>query len=300
MGYDIINRNLEKLSLATKTFPNIIGKYRKIPKVITHKGYTTSDNEERRRLITLASQLGLTDYIYFIDWSTSVDLKALTKKNIISFTQLKTALVENSIDQEVKDILSKKTKRGMITLLKSNAFNKFNGGYKRATHKNYNKNFEKTLPLIINFFLQNNIDASFIPHYFKSDIPNVESEINTELDITNDITKTILRKIKTIKYDFRKLNFNMLKSEIEGKIKERMLSVERGEQIKCIDDISGLTKGKIYNVNGYSITSNGSLGVTVTNDFGNGKQFPYRSFESVSKLRDNHINDILNLIENEG
>ena len=138
----------------------------------------------------------------------------------------------------------------MITLLKSSAFSKFNGGYRRGRLKSYNKNFESSLPLIINFFLQNDLDASFIPYYYKSEISNVETEINTELDITNDITKTILRKIKTIKYDFRKLNFNMLKSEIEGKIKERMLSVEKGEQIKCIDDISGLTIGKVYNVNG--------------------------------------------------
>ena len=51
---------------------------------------------------------------------------------------------------------------------------------------------------------------------------------------------------------------------------------------------------------GYNITASGSLGVTITNDIGHQRQYSYRSFESVAKLRDTHINDILSLIENEG
>jgi hypothetical protein len=40
--------------------------------------------------------------------------------------------------------------------------------------------------------------------------------------------------------------------------------------------------------------------VYVQNDNGVNSSYSYRLFETISKLRENNINDILNLIENEG
>lgn len=296
MPYTIINKNLEKLDKAIKTFPKILGKYQK-----------STDAAERTKIGALASKLGLDMYIQFIKW---VDLnKTLGNKIVynyeISFGLLKTALIEGCIDTEVKDIIDKKTPKTFATFLNSRDFSKFSGyRFRRQKHR-YRNNFSQSESILINYIIQNEIkfDNSYVNgislHYYKNELPNFESEINTEINVTNDIVKSVLRKIKTIKYDFRKLNFNLLRSEIESKIRDRMLSVDSGEQIKCIEEQPGLTLDKLYKVDNYQIGNNGNLLVTIINDSNRGCQYNYRLFESISNLRDKSIDDILNLIYEE-
>ncbi len=307
MNYDIINKNLLKLEEAVKTFPTILGKYQKLSTDLKLQGSSAGRRPvtEKLEISSHAGKLGLSDYIYFIDWIAKISSSGtIVYKCEISFDLLKTALIENAMDREVKEFLQKKTKRGMATFLSSSLYRTYNGGHKghKGRRSYYSRNFEKSEAIISNYIIQNDIkmENPIISGYYLHEIANFEFELNTEIDITNDITKSILRKINSIKFDFRKLNFNLLKSEIESKIKDRMLCVERGEQIKCIESSQGLTMNNIYNVNSYQIGNNGNLLVYVQNDNGVNSSYSYRLFETISKLRENNINDILNLIENEG
>lgn len=299
MNYDIINKNLQKLENAIKTFPTILGSYQKlsIDLKLTFGNYNLQIDKEK--LATHARTIGLSEYINFIDWVTLNG--TVIYKCEISFDLLKTALIENAIDKEVKDFLQKKTKRGMISFFESNLYTTYNGGYKgrgRRTRRCGN-NFEKSGAIISNYIIQNNIkmENSIISKYYLREIVNFESELNTELEITNDITKSIIRKINSIKFDFRKLNYNLLRSEIDNKIKNRMLCVESGEQIKCIEASDGITLGSFYSVNSYDIGNNGNLIVYVQNDNGINCSYSYRLFETISKSRENNIDDILSLLD---
>jgi hypothetical protein len=289
MNYDIIRNNLEKLEKAIKAFPDILGKYQK------------SENEkEKAELLSYASKLGLYEYTSFIKWTKSKNEPLIYEHNI-SFDELKSKIVENCIDFSVKELIRKKTQKGFITFLNSDLWNRYNGGSsgRRYNRKYFSENFKKSEVILANWIIQNQIvlKRDILSTYFVTEISNFESELNTELEITNDITKTIIRKIDTIKYDFRKLNFNLLKTEIENKIKERMLNVDKGEKLKCIEEQRGIGVNRFYDVDSYKIGSNGNLLVTIKDDFGRYREYNYRLFESVSKLRNENIENILSFLE---
>lgn len=296
-SYNIINKNLEKLNNAIKTFPDILGKYQK-----------SKDPREKLQIREYAYKLDLRSYIDFIDWveKMSETGQSIIYKHQISFNEFKETLVNNAINNEVKDFLKKKTRRGMITFLQSRLYNDYNGEYRgrRFNRKSYANNFKSSTSVISNYLIQNpdiiesNKDLIWrLETYYINELPNFEAQVNTEIDITNDIIRTLSRKINTIKYDFRKLNFNLLRSEIESKIKEKMLSVDKGEKIKCIESQNGLTVNKVYDVISYEIGTNGNLLVSVRNDNDISYRYNYRIFETISKLRQNNIDDILKLIE---
>jgi hypothetical protein len=291
MNYDIIKKNLDKLDKASKTFPDIIGKYR-----------NSKNSQEKRNLVEIAYNVGLQSYIRFIDW-----IEICTEKGqsviinyTIPFNDFKTALIESCEDAQVKDFIKKKTKKGFITFLNSQLFYTYNGGSQGRNRNYFRNNFSKSETLIANWVMQNDVKLtnSIISQYYLLEISNFDSEINTEIEITNDIIKSLIKKINTIKYDFRKLNFNLLQSQIGERIKERVLSVDNGEQIKCIEAQHALTLNKIYNVEGYEIGSNGNLIVSIKNDNNDRCNYNYRLFESVSKLRESNINNILTFLEN--
>jgi len=306
ISYDVINRNLNKLDEAIKVFPNILGRYQKLSKLIISNGDLSPLNGnlifEKNKISSLASKIGLEPYINFIDWISRLGSQKIVYTHEIPFDTLKSRLIDGCEDEEVKSVLSKKTKKGFASFLNSRQYHVYCGDYwtgRRGNRKRFKRNFSKNELLIVNYVIQNEItlnDHDSIIFYYKNELPNFESEINTELDITNDIVKSLLRKIKSIKYDFRKLNFNLLKSEIETKIRNRMLSVEEGEKIKCIEEQTGLTLYKIYDVHAYEIGINGNLLVTISNDNNQRKKYNYRLFESVSKLRETNIDNILNLL----
>lgn len=297
MSYDIIKSNLNKLEKAIETFPDILGKYKSITNVT-----------EKADISAYASKLNLSAYINFIDWVTRVSSNG--EKIIydidISFDTLKSAMIESSTDSEVIEFLKKKTKRGLISFINSPLYSSYNGGMKgrRGHRKYYDKNFSKCECLLSNYILQNSINLvsgfsygfGSVGYYYTQNIPDFESELNTEIEITNDITKSIIRKINTLKYDFRKINFNLLKTEIENQVKSRMCSVLPGEEIKCIEASQNLTLNNLYKVVSYQISISGNLMVHVLDDNERKSQYNYRLFETVSKLREDSINDILNFI----
>ena len=65
-SYNIINKNLEKLNNAIKTFPDILGKYQK-----------SKDPREKSQIREYAYKLDLRSYIDFIDWVEKIATLAL-------------------------------------------------------------------------------------------------------------------------------------------------------------------------------------------------------------------------------
>ena len=293
LSYNIINKNLEKLDDAINAFPKILGVYQK-----------STDSNERLKLRSLAEKIGLSDYIAFIDALGEKPWRNKVIVDDISFDELKTKMIESCIDLKVKEFMKKKTKKGLHSFLNSNTLSVYGGysGYGSARRKRYySSNFSKSYILILNYVIQNGIEIydvyGGLARYFTREISNFEVETQTELDVTKDIAKSLSRKISSIKYDFRKLNFNLLRNEIESKIKDRMLNVDKGEKIKCIEAKNGLTLNNVYDVISYEISMSGNLIVIVRDDNNINTRYNYRIFESISKLRDNNIDDILKLIE---
>ena len=287
LTYDIINKNLAKLDDAIRIFPKILGKYQ-----------TSSDAEDRARIKLLSDKVGLSAYIELMDY---INAKGQLVYKEISFVDIKEAMIDSCADKKVKDFMLKKTKKGLHSFICSKQFGIY-GGYdqfgRSKRPKYFNYNFNKCSTLLINYIIQNKINftspSSSITKFYVDEISNFEIEVNTELDITKDIVQSISRKISTIKYDFRKINFHLLKCEIENKIKERILNVEDDEKIKCIEAQTGLTYNKTYNVINYEIGSKGNLLVKIKNDNNLLVNYNYRIFESISRSRENNINDILN------
>lgn len=296
--HEIINRNLNKLEEAAEKFP-VLDEFKK-----SYREEMTSELEtHRNKLALIAENLGLKEYILFIRWIERFE-KKLGMKIIydkIDFTYLKSQLAENAVDNKFKEYIVNKNRRGFLTFIQRD-IKVFNQGISGSGRRGrfYGDNFKNTETLLLNYIIINQIDFSFsgiynkFGHYYINELPNFEISANKELEITNDISKSIIDKLENIEYDFRKLNFNILKSEIESKIKQKMLTVEKGEQIRCIESQSDLTLNKVYNVISYSIGPNGSLVVYLLNDSGVNKEYNYRIFENVSKLRDDKILAIFN------
>jgi hypothetical protein len=289
MDYTIIDKNIEKLEFACKSFPEILGRYRK-----------STCSEERNRLSGTAGRLGLSPYINFIKWLEERKDQIIKYNFEISFDTVKSAVIEGLVDPEPKRYLEKKTKRGFVSFLSSPIFNSYNNGTKgrRGGRRFYGSNFAKSDCILSNYIIQNNLEKCIdvVSYYYKRELPEFETTSQDELDITRDIIKSLVRKLNTIKYDFRKLNFNILQSEVTAKVKEMMMQVSPGEQLKCLESSPGLTLGKIYKVDSYEISSNGNLIVFLINDLGTRTSYNYRLFESLTNHRENHINELLNFI----
>jgi hypothetical protein len=97
-------------------------------------------------------------------------------------------------------------------------------------------------------------------------------------------------------YDFRKINVENISKLIQFEIKRKMTEIESGESVKLIegtDYYSALSFGKTYTVKSKDINS-GRLTVTIENDLGFARSYPYRIFETVSNLRNSALDELLN------
>jgi hypothetical protein len=294
LNYEIINKNLLKLEEASKEFP-IISEFKKLK----------SDDKNREKISSTAESLGLRDYIQFIKWIEMIEgqgMKIIYDK--VDFNELKSILADKAQDIKFKEYIKTKNRKGFLTFLRQDFF-VFNEGYKGSGRRGrgYGSNFKYTETILINFIILNQYDFDVnkvynnFGKYFVKELPNYEVSANKELEITNEIAKSVIRKLNRIEYDFRRLNFNILKSQIESMVKQRMLTVEEDEQLRCLESHTDLTLNKVYNVTSYNISSNGSLIVYVINDSGVNKSYNYRLFENVSKLRDDKLENILAIFE---
>jgi hypothetical protein len=153
--------------------------------------------------------------------------------------------------------------------------------------------------IIYNYIIQNEIDIEdshelfsgksigFNPKsYYTTLLHDFDISLKHEIDITNETSKFISDKIG--EYDFRKVNISQLVSDLTSKLKERMLSVTKGERIRCTSYHPELTIN-----NEYTVSLKDNLMVVVENDNGDKGEYNYRLFESIMKLRNNALDILL-------
>lgn len=285
--YKIIDENLKKLEKACEQSEHIYN----------YKNKVLSDIE-KSNIKKICTKLGIIEYLNFIDWIKEIESSGFkVKYDKIDFKEFKEILIANAFDDKVKEFIKSKIKKGMDSFLKSEDFLKFSGRIshgKKGRKRYYSPNFVKSNSLICNYVIQNEIETQMVSiGFFNRALSEYESQSQIELEITREITKSLIKKIDSIKYDFRKLNIDMLRDEIDSSIRKKILSIDENEVIKCIEEKSGITINKTYKVDSYKIGENGNLMVFIKNDDDIQKLYNYRLFENINRFRDNVINCIL-------
>ena len=98
-------------------------------------------------------------------------------------------------------------------------------------------------------------------------------------------------------YDFRRINIENLRFLINNEIERKMKEISDGESVKLIDSVdyySALSPDKVYSVISKDISS-GRLTVSIKNDLGFTRSYPYRIFETVTNLRNSALDELLDL-----
>jgi hypothetical protein len=106
----------------------------------------------------------------------------------------------------------------------------------------------------------------------------------------------MFQQINDQNYDFRRINVENITKLIQNKIEQKMKEIEEGESVKLVektDFYSALTLNKKYTVKSKDISS-GRLTVTIENDLGFSRSYPYRIFETITNLRNSALDELLN------
>jgi hypothetical protein len=297
---EIIKENLRILDEALNTF-TILKEYYDIQ--ISRGDEPDVILLDRERLIKSEIQaFKITQYANFIDFlvSTQKSGQKVFYDKKIKNVELSRVLVENAEDESAKRYLRNKNKDSFTKLITSKRWENLCGYTRtRGTHRN---NVNRSSAIIANFCIQNEIELDFNTYYHrinsyytqKLDIP--DQSILTEMSRTRYITDFIIEKLSDNGIDFRKANLSNLVDTITDEFKRRMLKIEPGEQIRCIENpqnLSGLTIGKNYRVLS-KVVELGVLKVAIVDDRNNQTyKYPFRFFETISDLRTSAIADLL-------
>jgi hypothetical protein len=139
-------------------------------------------------------------------------------------------------------------------------------------------------------------DSSRISDWYRTPLHPIDISVKKEIELTNDVVGFMFDSLSKEQYDFRRINVENITKFIQQEIEKRMKSIESGESVKLIettDYYSGLTQNKVYTVLSKDIQS-GRLNVTIQNDLGFNRSYPYRIFETVSNLRNSALDELLN------
>jgi len=303
LNFNKIRKSIEKIEKAKQAFPDIFVEYENLKIEERNKRLNALELANLDKLKCKAEKIGMASYIQFINFS--FEQYPLISEEVITLDLLKEKLKDNCIDASVKELISKKTKKGLLSLL-NNEFTKLNGNYygrRRRGGSRFSDNFSRSLGLIYNYIVQNDIDiiinneSSFynhIPSQYKYELHDFDTSVIKEEEISNEIIKLIEEKVNSVNIDFRKTNFKFVFSSLEKLLKSKINSVKIGEEIKCVEEMPGLTLLKKYKVVNSDFGSGGNLLVSVLNDNIMVKQYNYRVFDSMSLYRDNILDEILN------
>lgn len=308
---EIIQHNLLTLEQAMKVFP-VLKDYSEAASVKTKLwiksllGDEYWKNEDRMRVLRDEIRTyKLNVYLDFIDFieDCKKNNQEVFYRNKIKNTELQRILILNAIDEDAKNCFKSKTKATFTKFINSKKWDLLSGNSRsyRTRTKRYSDNLSKSSAIIANYCIQNEIDLKDenlgrIKHWFTKQLPEPDLSISIEIERTSSIIEFIVSKLSQNESDFRKINIDYLTTSIKNELSKRILSLNKLEKIRCIEltqeQSSELTKDKIYEVKDTRIES-GVLKVEISNDKGNNKFYFYRNFETVSNLRDNFINSIL-------
>ena len=116
-----------------------------------------------------------------------------------------------------------------------------------------------------------------------------------ELEMTNDLLGYMVNSFSNSDYDFKKLNIDHITKFMGVELKKKLLNIEKGESVKLTENADyygGLTLGEVYQVKDKELHS-GRLQVVIDNDNGYRRSYPYRLFETVSNLRNDALDKLL-------
>jgi len=293
---EIISLNLNRLESAQREFPSL-SEYRKLT-----DGFTPLDWDRHRSIRGECISYGLLPYVDFIDFIAESKFKGqeVFYKKKIKNKDFQEILVKNAKDDNAKKSFNSKTKRSFETLINSKRWETFTGN-SSSRRKSYSNNLKDSDAIIANFVIQNEIEVGgeFLwrlnRHYLQL-IPSPDLTIKNEIKRTKEIIDFIIDKLSESGTDFRKVNHDHLTKTLSFELKNRMLTIDPGEKIKCIEispETTGLTIDKVYNVITKTIDY-GILKVTVFNDNERNQSYNYRLFEKVSILRNSALDELLN------
>jgi len=301
---EIISVNLDRLEKAQKEFP-ILSEYQKILELKNGESFDQYLNNLTKTLKDECLSYGLKPYIEFIDFIIDSKLtgQEIFYRKKIKNKEFQDVLVANAIDEDAKKSFKSKSKKSFEVLVNSKKWEVFtaNVSNRRRTSRRYNNNLRRSDAIISNYIIQNQIEVkdenSFrVNKYYLNQIPVPDLTIKNEINRTKEIIDFIINKLSESGTDFRKVNYDHLTKTLNNELKNRMLTIEPGEKIKCVEispDSMGLTLNKVYDVLSKHIDY-GVLKVIINNDNNQSKSYNYRLFETVTNLRNSVLDELLN------
>lgn len=301
---EIISVNLDRLEKAQKEFP-ILSEYQKILELKNGESLDQYLINLTRTLKDECLSYGLKPYIEFIDFIIDSKLtgQEIFYRKKIKNKEFQDVLVANAIDEDAKKSFKSKSKKSFEVLVNSKKWEVFtaNVSNRRRTSRRYNNNLRRSDAIISNYIIQNQIEVkdenSFrVNKYYLNQIPVPDLTIKNEINRTKEIIDFIINKLSESGTDFRKVNYDHLTKTLNNELKNRMLTIEPGEKIKCVEispDSMGLTLNKVYDVLSKHIDY-GVLKVIINNDNNQSKSYNYRLFETVTNLRNSVLDELLN------
>lgn len=301
---EIISVNLERLEKAQKEFP-ILSEYQKILELKNGESLDQYLNNLTKTLKDECLSYGLKPYIEFIDFIIDSKLtgQEIFYRKKIKNKEFQDVLVANAIDEDAKKSFKSKSKKSFEVLVNSKKWEVFTANVtnRRRISRRYNNNLRRSDAIISNYIIQNQIEVkdenSFrVNKYYLNQIPVPDLTIKNEINRTKEIIDFIINKLSESGTDFRKVNYDHLTKTLNNELKNRMLTIEPGEKIKCVEispDSMGLTLNKVYDVLSKHIDY-GVLKVIINNDNNQSKSYNYRLFETVTNLRNSVLDELLN------
>ena len=230
------------------------------------------------------------DLITYIKNLPNVGNQKLIYDDKITYRDVKKMVSELSYGRS-KSIFLKKTHEDFVKIF--NDF-KVNRRYTRSSKQSYCSGLERSEPIILNYFIQNNIE--FAEGYFKSWMyfkklqkPKLYSR---ELKMTQDFVEMFIGFTKEQDFDLRKCNIKSLITELQHRLRP-MMKIESGLLVKCIKESDGfLTIDKQYLVDDSRVNYYGFVEIKITDDKGISAYIPYSCFEEISRQRDDLFKEL--------
>lgn len=315
---EIIQKNLLNLEKAFKAFPilkDYSDKFNLKIKLFLNSSLSNEYWKNEDELRTLREEIKnykLNIYIDFIEYIEDCKKygQEIFYRHKIKNIQLQKVLVENSLDSEAEVVFKNKTKATFSKFINSKKWDSLSNNNSTRKYgskaKRYNDNLSRSSAIIANYCIQNEIELvnenfKRIKQWYLHAIPEPDLTISTEMQKTSSIIEFIISKLGENDSDFRKVNIDQLTSSIKSELTKKLLSVQKGEKIRCIEMPNEsnikeeLTLNKIYEVSEKKLDY-GVLKVEIINDKGKSKQYFYRNFETVSIIRDSFISSLLDEI----
>lgn len=243
---------------------------------------------------------GLSIYMDFIEFciNTQKRNQQVYYTDKIKVKDFQSVLVENSKDDFAKKSLKNKSVKSFGNLINSKRWDLLTNRSRKRSRWHYSDNLVLSSPIIANFVIQNEIEVEEyhrICNWYISSLPEPDNSIKFEIQKTQDIISFITQQLNDSKSDFLKINYDNLIQRIGNELRSKMLEIEPGEKIKCIElpnNFGELTINSYYNLISKSL-ENGVLKVVIMNDKGRSQKYNFRYFDSVKEVRNSLLDDLL-------